>query len=152
MDRIIIADTSCLIALTNIEKLHLLKSLYNNIIITKDVYEEFGSRLPEWIIVRESENKPKQGELEKILDKGEASSIALAIELENSILIIDENKGRNVAKSFNIEVIGTIGIILLAHKKGIITDVTGTILRLVNNGFRLSEDLINKILSTYAPK
>ncbi|MCC5931155.1 MAG: DUF3368 domain-containing protein [Cyclobacteriaceae bacterium] len=51
-----------------------------------------------------------------------------------------------------MEIIGTVGIILLAHKKGIITDVTGTILRLVNKGFRLSEELVNKILTTYAPQ
>jgi len=67
-------------------------------------------------------------------------------------LIIDEIKGRKIAQSFNIEIIGTIGIILLADKKGLISDVTGLILRLVNKGFRLSDKLINKIIETYGQK
>ena len=43
-------------------------------------------------------DKSKQAEIENRLDKGEASSIALALEVPNTILIIDEVKGRNFAK------------------------------------------------------
>lgn len=152
MDRIIISDTSCLIALSKIEKLDLLKELYQEIIITKDVYNEFGSSLPSWIIITEVEDKRKQKEIEQNLDKGEASSITLALEVENAILIIDEIKGRRIAQSFNIDIVGTIGIILLANKKGLISDVVATVLRLVNKGFRLSDKLINKIIEKYAKK
>jgi predicted nucleic acid-binding protein len=94
MDKLIISDTSCLIALTKIDKLELLKNLYQEIIITQDVYVEFGGSLPEWILISEVKNKQRQQELENRLDKGEASSIALALEIENSTLIIDEIKGR----------------------------------------------------------
>ena len=152
MDKIIISDTSCLIALTKIEKLGLLKELYQEILITTSVYEEFGSSLPNWILVIDVKDKYKQKELEKRLDRGEASSIALALEIDNSTLIIDEIKGRRITQSFNIDIIGTIGIILLADKKGLISDVTGTILRLVNKGFRLSDNLIDKIIEKYNRK
>jgi predicted nucleic acid-binding protein len=81
MDKIIISDTSCLIALSNIELLDLLKDLYKEIIITREVQEEFGKKLPEWIKISDVKDKQKQSEVEKKLDKGEASSIALAIEL-----------------------------------------------------------------------
>lgn len=76
----------------------------------------------------------------------------MAIEIDNSILIIDEIKGRKIAQSFNIDIIGTIGIIIFAEKKGLISDVIGTILRLVNKGFRLSDNLINKIIEIYNRK
>jgi predicted nucleic acid-binding protein len=152
MDKIIISDTSCLIALTKIDKLEILKNLYKEVIITKDVYVEFGGKLPEWILINEVNNKHKQNELEKRLDKGEASSIALALENEKSILIIDEIKGRKIALSLNIDIIGTIGIILLAEKKGLIEDVTAVILRLVNKGFRLSDALIDRIIDNYSKK
>ncbi|MFW5781463.1 MAG: DUF3368 domain-containing protein [Bacteroidota bacterium] len=152
MDKIIISDTSCLIALSKIEKLDLLKDLYNEIIITSDVYQEFGGSLPDWIIITEVKDKQKQKDLEERLDKGEASSIALALEIDNATLIIDEIKGRKIAQSFNIDIIGTIGIILLANKKGLISDVTSLILRLVNKGFRLSDNLINKIIEKYGRK
>jgi predicted nucleic acid-binding protein len=152
MDKIIISDTSCLIALTKIDKLDLLKNLYQEIIITQDVNVEFGGLLPEWILISEVKNTQKQHELENRLDKGEASSIALALEIKNSTLIIDEIKGRKIAQSLNIDIIGTIGIILLAEKKELIKDVTGIILKLVNKGFRLSDNLIDRIIEKYSKK
>jgi predicted nucleic acid-binding protein len=152
MDKIIISDTSCLIALSKIDKLDLLKDLYHEIIITKEVCQEFGGSLPDWIIISEVKDKQKQKEIEQRLDRGEASSIALALEIKNATVIIDEIKGRKIAQSFNIDIIGTIGIILLADKKGLISDVTSLILRLVNKGFRLSDNLINKIIEKYGRK
>ena len=79
MDKIIISDTSCLIALSKINKLDILKDLYSEIIITREVYNEFGGTLPNWIIISDIKNSQKQKELEIKLDKGEASSIALAL-------------------------------------------------------------------------
>ena len=152
MDKIIISDTSCLIALSKIEKLDILRDLYQEIIITNDVFREFGGTLPDWILVTEVKDTHRQKEIEKRLDKGEASSIALALQIDNATLIIDEIKGRKIAQSFNIDIIGTIGIILLADKKGLIPDVTSIILRLVNKGFRLSDKLINKIIEKYGQK
>jgi predicted nucleic acid-binding protein len=152
MNRIIISDTSCLIALSKVGLLNILKDLYQEIIITREVQEEFGKNLPEWIIVLEVKDKQKQLEIEKKLDKGEASSIALALELKDPILIIDEIKGRKVAKSFNIDIIGTIGVLLLADNKGLIKDVISIILKLVNKGFRLSDVLLDKLIAKYGKK
>ncbi len=149
MDKIIISDTSCLIALSNIGLLNILKDLYQEIIITQEVKHEFGENLPEWIIVLKVNDTGRQTEIAMKLDMGEASSIALALETENSILIIDEIKGRTVAKTYQIEIIGTIGVLLLANKKGLIKDVMSTILKLVNNGFRLSDKVIEKLIENY---
>jgi predicted nucleic acid-binding protein len=150
MSKIIISDTSCLIALSKIDKLDLLKELYQEIIVTKEVSTEYGGSLPSWVLVYQVKDKIKQKELEEILDKGEASSIALALEIKKSTLIIDEIKGRKIAQSLKIDIIGTIGIILLANKKGIIKDVVGIMLKLVNKGFRLSDKLVNFIIEKYS--
>lgn len=150
MNKIIISDTSCLIALTNINKLNILKDLFNEVIITSAVSEEFGELLPDWILVAEVKDRQKQSELEKKLDTGEASSLALAIEINNSLLIIDEVKGRKIAQSLGIDIIGTIGVLILAHKNGLVEDVIGTLLTLVNKGFRLSDELIGKIIEKYS--
>ncbi|MBP7315765.1 MAG: DUF3368 domain-containing protein [Chitinophagaceae bacterium] len=149
MDKIIISDTSCLIALSKINQLAILRNLYSQIIITKEVFAEYGSPLPDWIMIFEVKNTQKRAELEEKLDKGEASSIALALEIENSTLIIDEIKGRKIAQSLNIDIIGTIGVILLAEKKGLIKDVLEVLFRLVNKGFRLSDKLIDSIINKY---
>ncbi|TNF41873.1 MAG: DUF3368 domain-containing protein [Bacteroidetes bacterium] len=149
MDKIIVSDTSCLIALDNIGMLYILKNLFKEVLITPEVKEEFGNQLPNWIIVLQVQNKSKQTEIESKLDKGEASSIALALEIPNSTLIIDEVKGRNIAKNLNIEIIGTVGIIILAGKKGVVNDVISVILKLVNNGFRLSNKIVDRIIEIY---
>lgn len=152
MDKIIISDTSCLIALGNIGLLGILKGLYKEIIITQEVKDEFGDDLPDWIIIRKVINITRQAEIALRLDRGEASSIALALELKNSILIIDEIKGRTVAKSYNLEIIGTIGILLLADKNGLIKDFMSTIRLLMNKGFRVSDKLIGKLIEKYDKK
>jgi len=152
MDKLIISDTSCLIALSNIGFLHILKDIYEEVIITSEVQDEFGGNLPDWIIVINVKDKEKQAEIEKRLDRGEASSIALALETNNSILIIDELKGRKIAKLFDLEIIGTIGMLLIAHKKGLIDDVLNIILKLVNNGFRLSDKMLDKLIELYGEK
>ena len=152
MGKLVISDTSCLIALTNIELLTILRDLYKEVLITSEVFEEFGGNLPDWITVVQVSNKDMQIELEKRLDKGEASSIALALDIKNSILIIDEVKGRKIAKSYNLEIIGTLGLLILANKKGLINDVISVVLKLVNSGFRLSEKLIEALIEKYGKK
>jgi predicted nucleic acid-binding protein len=152
MNKIIISDTSCLIALSKIGLLHILKDLYQEIIITKEVKDEFGEILPDWIVVLNVKNIKRQSEIAKKLDKGEASSIALALEIQDSILIIDEIKGRKLALSLKIEIIGTIGILLLANKNGLLKDVIGTILKLVNKGFRLSDKIVENLIEKYNKK
>ena len=149
MNKIIISDTSCLIVLSKINKLSLLKELFQEVLITEEVKTEYGGPLPNWIIICSVKDKNKQVDLEEKLDVGEASSIALAIEKENSTLIIDENKGRKIAQLLNLDIIGTIGIIVMANKRGILNDVIGTVLKLVNNGFRLSDKIIDMILEKY---
>lgn len=149
MNEIIISDTSCLIALSNIDKLHLLKDLYQEVAVTKEVQKEFGKPLPKWVTVQKVKNNELKAELENLLDKSEASSIALAIENQDSILIIDEMKGRKVAKSYQIELIGTIGVIMTAHKIEIITDGISVLYELIHAGFRVSDCLINIIEEKY---
>lgn len=149
MNRVIISDTSCLIALEKIDALDILRKLYGEAIITDEVNSEYGKPLPSWVIVRKVKSTNKQLELEVKLDKGEASSIALALETENSLLIIDEHKGRKIAKSLDLNIIGTIGILIISHKKGILDNLTGTISKLVNSGFRISDRLIDRIFEKY---
>ena len=88
----IIADASCLIVLQNIQELPLLQKLFGEIFITDEVKEEFVLDLPEWISVKTVQSEAQRNALSLILDKGEASSIALCLETDNPLLIIDEKK------------------------------------------------------------
>jgi len=147
MDKIIISDTSCLIALKKADLLFVLHELYGQITITDEVKREFGESLPEWFVLLNCENKEILKSLEEKLDPGEASSIALSIEHTGSLLIIDEYKGRKVALSLSLQIVGTIGILALAEKRGIINNLKDSVIKITNAGFRISDSLLNLILN-----
>ena len=149
MGVLVISDTSCLIALDRISQLDLLQKLFQQVVTTQAIQEEFGTELPKWIWINEIQNADKIQELEAILDKGEASAIALALETEKSLLIIDEKKGRKVAQSLNIEIIGTLRVVQMAKQKGIIESARPIIEDLQNAGFRFSPKIV-KILLNHA--
>jgi len=94
MPKVIVSDTSCLILLDKIGRLELLNKLFGEIIITQIVADEFGIPLPDYFIVKNPKNNVYQSILETFLDKGEASAIALCLEEDKCLLIIDDNKGR----------------------------------------------------------
>lgn len=81
MRKAIVSDTSCLILLEKIGELDLLHQVFGEILITQEVADEYGLSLPEWISVQNPNNKNYQKILEASVDKGEASVIALAVEL-----------------------------------------------------------------------
>ncbi len=149
MSELVIADTSCLIVLSKIGRLHLLKDIFSKISITKEVYQEFSDALPEWIQVEEIKDSERQRILELDLDKGEASSIALGLEHEESLLLIDEKKGRRIAKDLGLKVTGTLGVLIQAKINGQLDSLKDEIDKLKKVEFRMSEGLVQKILETY---
>src|SRR5438132_6652645 len=114
MNRAVISDTSCLIALERIQRLEILKDVFSEIITTKEVKREFGKPLPKWIVIKNAKDSRKKMELTNLLDAGEASAIALVLETKNTLLIIDEKKGRRIARELKIAVIGTLRVLLFA--------------------------------------
>ena len=111
-DKAIISDTSCLIALTNINRLDILKRLFNEVIITPEVAAEYGQALPDWILIEDVKNKDIIAEARKNnLDIGESSSIALAMETKNALLILDDDRARNFARKNGLAITGTLTII-----------------------------------------
>ena len=60
MSILVISDTSCLIALDRINQLDLLQELFQQIVTTQAVEEEFGKELAEWIqVVEVQDNESK---------------------------------------------------------------------------------------------
>lgn len=144
MPQIIISDTSCLILLHKIDELDLLKKVFGRIIITEEVAREFNKSLPKWIEIKNSKTN-FQKTLEPFLDKGEASAIVLALKEDSPLLIIDELKGRRVAKELGIKFTGTLGVIGSAKATGKIESVKPIIDKIRNTNFRISEALLERI-------
>jgi predicted nucleic acid-binding protein len=68
---------------------------------------------------------------------GESSAIALALEIENSLLIVDDKRARRLAIDLGLEITGTLGLIIRAYGKGVIDDIDSTVASLQETGFRL---------------
>lgn len=143
---LVISDTSCLILYHKLEKLDILGSIFSSLYITEQVAEEYGEELPDWISIVEIKNRNGYLELRKLLGQGEASSIILAEELTDSLLIIDEKRGRKVAKEKNLNIIGSLGILLLAKEKGIINSVRENIIAIEQTNFRISQKIKQQLL------
>jgi predicted nucleic acid-binding protein len=140
-NKIIISDTSCLIGLTNIGQLDILRQLCNCIIITPEIAKEYGETLPGWIHIVEVADQKKIITIQQFLDLGESSAIALAFETDNAVLILDDGNARKFAKNLGLEITGTIGIIRSAYQNGIITDIKKILADLREYNFRIPDDV-----------
>ncbi len=146
MQKIILSDTSCLIILEKIGELELLHVVFGEIVVTGEVAAEYDLPLPVWVSVRNPHNVNYQQILEASVDKGEASAIALAVELGDCLLIIDDLKGRNLAEQLGIKITGTFGLIIEAKLSGHIESVKPLLAKIKQTDFRLSKDIERKIL------
>ena len=142
---IVIADASSIMALDNIGELQVLPRLFSQVTITPEVAGEYGKLLPDWTIIRSASPRSLQRPEISDIDPGEAASIALALDYENSLIIIDEKKGRRVAEQLNIEIIGTVGVLIKARIAGFIQNPESILTRLEAVDFRLDDFLRSKL-------
>jgi predicted nucleic acid-binding protein len=155
---IVISDASPLIALSIINRLQILKSLWKNIVIPEAVYREvvvdgegktgadiISAACKDWIKIFAVENTREVEILKAVLDDGEAEVIALGQELKAKLLLLDNREPRLFASTANLNVIGTVGIIKLAWRKKLIEDPLSELQKLKLNGFWITETLISKI-------
>ena len=78
---------------------------------------------------------------------GESEAIALAVE-HNCTVLLDDRIARLKAKSMGLKVMGTIGLLRLAHDKGLIDrdKLVRALGKLKEHGFRVSDEIINEAL------
>jgi predicted nucleic acid-binding protein len=156
-DMIIVSNAGPIIALARIGKLDLLKQ-FMQIYIPNEVYEQVvvkGEGKPgstevkdsDWFITKEVKNKLAVESLTIELEKGEAETIILALELNAWLVLIDESIARDIAKSRGLEVIGTVGILAEAYERGVIKDLKKSLDDLRSKRVWISEKVYNRVLS-----
>jgi predicted nucleic acid-binding protein len=154
----IVSDSTAIITLININEFELLKFFASKIIIPTEVYREISIQKDAKIFLdRETkanflevvsgDNNLLFDELHILLDRGESAAIVLAAE-KNIPLLIDEKKGRRVARNLGIEIVGLIGIIrFLYRRKEISRERTKILLEKLNaSNFRVSKKLMALVL------
>lgn len=151
----VISNNSPLVGLLGIDLLSLLQELYTEVWIPRKVEQEFLKKEPTvrrkvlenapWIKTLDLAD-PQTAEVYVGLDEGEAEALALAVEHNARLILLDEKKGRRRAKEIGLTVEGTLGVLLEAKEEGLITAIKPLLIQLQANGIRLSESLINKVL------
>ncbi len=144
-----------------LQRLDLLEKLFDTVIVPNAVYEELTSNskyLTEVQMVVEcpflkrcavSDRQSIKILREVVgLDAGESEAIALAEENNADLLIIDERKGRRIAKQMELKITGTISILLQAFDCKILSEeeILSCSERLRNSRIRISDSLFELIL------
>ncbi|WP_114938429.1 DUF3368 domain-containing protein [Mucilaginibacter endophyticus] len=143
---VVITDTSCFIILDKIDALYLLPSLFNKIITTPEIADEYGKTLPDWVIIQQVQNHNLQNQIEELVDPGEASAIVLAAEVKCDYLLTDDRAARKLAEQRGIAVKGSVGVLLYAKQQNMIPLIRPYLDLIQKTNFRISQVLIDKLL------
>ncbi len=156
---IVVVNTSPLVALDRIGQISILPKLFGEIIRPQSVVDELdagrsvygGSDSLFHATWLETADDPPEMVLRKELGAGETAAIALALRVDADLVILDDLAARNVAAELGLNVTGTLGVLLAAHKKGLLDDIEKSINALIACGFRLSDTLVRLILKEIQP-
>jgi uncharacterized protein len=151
---ILVADSSSLIALAICDSLKLLDILYKEVKVPFYVYKEITHQ-----------GKPQAQKLAEYLKEkivaidiadyiisdynlgfGEFQAMCLYKKIKADVLLVDDKKARQIAKFNKIKIIGSLGVLLLAHKAKIINDIEKRINLLKNSEIYISSDLIKDVI------
>ncbi|WP_232841791.1 DUF3368 domain-containing protein [Caldicellulosiruptor acetigenus] len=70
----------------------------------------------------------------------------MAKESNADLLIMDEKKGRSVAKLLGLRLTGSLGILLKAKEVGLVSQIEPLIKKLIEENIRISPQLVEEIL------
>ena len=154
--RKVIVNSTPLIGLCKIDRLDILRKMYGEITIPKAVFDEVTEKDDDvkakildayWIHVETiSEQKSKKMYKAKLHD-GEVEVMILAQEhVGEHLVIIDDGAARKTAEYLGLVITGTIGVLIKAKNKGLISKVMPIILELEKQGIYFSEALKSRVL------
>ena len=85
------------------------------------------------------------------LGAGERAAITLALSMHADLILIDERKGTNVALDKGFVVAGTLGVLALAARRGLV-DLADSFARLKRTNFRYRQEIMDVLLKQNAGK
>jgi len=139
---LVVSNTSPLSNLAVVNRLDLLREQFGAVTIPPAVKAELerhpnpsargralAAILQKWACVREL-SRPVPVELVLALDTGGSEAIALAMEIQADIVLLDESDARKKAKELGIRHTGVLGVLKKAKDAGRITSLRAEIHRL----------------------
>lgn len=155
----IVSNTSPLTNLAAIGSFELLRGLFGEIFIAEGVWTELnagghaypGSREvseASWVHIQKVNNRPLIATLQRDLDLGEAETLALALDVEADLVLLDEREGRRVAARLGFETMGILGILHSSKRKGLIGNLQEPMDALRRKaGFYIGDGLYHRLLA-----
>lgn len=161
--RLVIADTGPIHYLILIGHIDLLPALFEKVILPSAVLAELTAvntplpvskwveTPPVWLEVFEGFGDLDGDPLLKGIHQGEREAIALASALNADLLLMDDRKGVRAARGKGLRVTGTLGILELATRRGLV-DFAQAVGRLQQTNFRSPADLLDAMLIKHRKK
>ena len=155
---IVICNTSPLTNLAAVGQFSLLQSMFGAVYISAGVEKELsagGTQWPgaaevaaaDWVHTRQVGNRQLVEALRLDLDVGEAETIALALELQGDLVLLDEQDGRHAAQYLKLKVMGVVGLLVRARQQGLVSEIRPHLDALRQQaGFYLSQPLYLRAL------
>lgn len=152
----VVVNASPLIFLSRGGHLELLREVADSILVPSAVAEEVKRRGPNdptaralgaaaWLRIADPVPVP-DAVLQWALGPGESSVLALAAAHVSARAIVDDLAGRRCAAAIGVPVIGTLGVVLRARRRGLIAAARPVIEDLVSTGMYLSREVVDRAL------
>jgi uncharacterized protein len=154
---IVVSDTSPIRALHFLKQVTLLEQLFGTVIVPPTVAGELAQPCPQFspidvsafanFEIRAPNNQQLVQKYVETID-GEAQAIVLAVELK-ATLLIDEAAGRAAAAAAGVPYMGVLGVLSLAKREGLISEVRPLLDRLrLELRFRIAQNLYDQFLKS----
>jgi len=147
----IIGDSSALVSLATMDRLNLLEKIFGKIYVPQAVYDEVTiSYKPQSVKLKEFlTHKVVSVELDisKMgLGQGELEAIALYKNMNSDFLLIDDRRAKKFAQLNGVNVIGSLGVMILAKESGLLESIRDDLEKLVSSSLFISQSLIDRVL------
>ncbi len=151
-NKCLVIDTGPLIAIAHLDLFEVAGQLYQELYITKQVFEESQvdpAREDASSIAAAVKGNRIMCAIEPVdnlssrLGVGETSSVMLAKKLKCPVMIDDKN-ARRFAAANAVPVIGSVGMLVIARRNRLIGSVGDCLSLLREHGYYLSDDLIQR--------
>jgi len=157
--RLVVGDTGPLNYLVLIGASDILPKLFETVLVPQAVCDElrhpeapavvraWATQPPAWLDVRPSPAAANDDPAWRPLDAGERAALALNADL----VLMDDRAGVAVARQHGFAVTGTLGVLDLAARRGLV-DLADALTRLKATNFRYRPEILDALLAKHSKK